>query len=134
MSVDEIIGDALGRIVDLKSKGRSDTDIKKLLATEGFPDPLADQLIEKVNSEISKAREAASGRAIGQTILAQIACLAVSALSLWGFIELMALPGNLVPLSLFGIAIVDSLLLTALISIALTAFFGFFAMFKEYAQ
>ena len=92
MSVDQVVEDAFTRIIELKSDGQSDSEIKGQLITEGFPDEVAHQLIDAVNAEITKARAAASNKAFTQTVLAQLTCLVVSGLSFWGFFELKASP------------------------------------------
>lgn len=66
------------------------------------------------------------------TFLVQLAAGTFGALLFWGFIELKSMPGNIVDFGLFGIAIIDSIILTLLISGALTCFAMVLLLFRQY--
>ena len=64
--------------------------------------------------------------------LTQILIAGLGGLMLWGFIELKSMPGNIVDIGIFGIAVIDTIILTLLISGALTCFGTALVMFKAY--
>lgn len=66
------------------------------------------------------------------TFLVQLAAGTFGTLLFWAFIELKSMPGNIVDFGLFGIAIIDSIILTLLISGALTCFAMVLLLFRQY--
>ena len=64
----------------------------------------------------------------------QILVAGLGGIFLWGFIALKTIPGNIVDFGIFGIAIIDTAILTVLISCAATCFFIAVSMFKEYFE
>jgi hypothetical protein len=69
-----------------------------------------------------------------KTFFVQILVAGLGGLFLWAFIGLKSMPGNIVDFGLFGIAIIDTIILTVLISLAMTCFVIAISMFKEYSE
>lgn len=67
-------------------------------------------------------------------LVLQLVAVAVGAGLFALFLHIKQMPGNLVPLSLFGIAIVDSIILTLAISGALTCWAFALSLFKAYFE
>ena len=100
-----------------------------MMHDENIPRELTEQFINVIDQEVERAHVRICNR---NTFCFQVACLIVCPLSVWGFIELHALPYNLLPINIGPINVVDSILLEILGSLSLTAFGAFFYLFKAY--
>ncbi|GAM71329.1 hypothetical protein JCM19236_1323 [Vibrio sp. JCM 19236] len=66
------------------------------------------------------------------TFLIQLVVGSLGALLFWAFIELKSMPGNIVDFGVLGIAVIDSIILTILISGALTCLATVVVLFRQY--
>ncbi|MAS92658.1 MAG: hypothetical protein CMO55_05620 [Verrucomicrobiales bacterium] len=127
----------LDRIAREHLRGTPPDVIKHDMEKEGIPQALTQTLIEAIDAEIDKARRSHNLKSFGAKIGLHFCCVLVLCLC-WiagmGWEAIQPERGNLIPLNIFGINVVDSIVATVLVSLALTSIATFFYMFKIYFQ
>jgi len=121
--------------IGLFASGMEPSAVVKKLTDDGLDDESAKLLCEHIQQQINQGVEAEqSGRSIAGVFAMQLGLAALGGGLMWLFIGLNSMHGNLVNLSIGGIAVVDSIVATLLLTGAFTCWATALMAFKAYGD